>query len=158
MASIYRTAHEEEKRGPLSFKEKASAALRGLGSFEPLLSIASRGLAEDLPRPERLKAVAKLAKSCSTDRIHTHLETEKDPLVKEALAYAFVEAYHRRMGELDMALCNRYSAIGAQSAVEDRERYSMRARSQASSIMDDPLLTGGARSALESVALGRAQV
>ncbi len=158
MASIYRTAHEEEKRGPLTLREKAAAALSGLKLFEPLLAIASRALEEGLPREERLKAAAKLSGSSSTDRIFSHLEAEKDTFVMEALAYAFVEAYHRKMGELDMAMCSRYSALGARSALEEKDRYSSKARSQASAALDNPLLPRNARSALESVAYGRAQV
>ncbi len=158
MATIYRTIQDGEKRGPLTLREKAAAALSGLRSFEPLLSIASRGLDEELPRAERLKAVAKLAGSSSTDRIHSHLQCEKDPAVKEALAYAFVDAYQRKRGELDMAMCNRYSAMGAQSAVEEKARYIMKARSQAASVLQDgSLLTDGARSILESVSPGSAQ-
>lgn len=154
----YRKIFEDEKRGPLTFAEKAAAAFSGLRSFEPLLEIASRGLAEDLPREERLKAVARLASSTSTDRIFSHLEAEKDLYVKEALAYAFVEAHRRRLGDMDMAMCNRYSAMGAQTAVEEKMRYSGRARSQASAVLGSSLLTDGARSVLESVASGRPQV
>ncbi len=158
MANAYRKIFEEEKRGPLTFAEKAAAALSGMRSFEPLLEMASRGLATDLPRGERLKAVARLSASSSTDRIFTHLESERDHIVKEALAYAFVEAYNRRLGDLDMAMCNRYSAMGAQAAVEEKHRYSSKARSQASSILDSDNLTEGARSMLETVAYRRPQV
>lgn len=158
MATAYRRPFEEEKRGPLTLKEKAAAALSGMRTFEPLLEIASRGLAPDLPRGERLKAVSRLSASSSTDRIFSHLEPEKDPVVKEALAYAFVEAHHRRLGDMDMAMCNRYSAMGVRGAIEEKHRYSDKARSQAYSLLGSDNLTEGARSALESVARGRPQV
>ncbi len=158
MANAYRKIFEEEKRGPLTFAEKAAAAFSGMRSFEPLLEIASRGLASDLPRGERLKAAARLSASSSTDRIFAHLASERDLYVKEALAYAFVEAYNRKMGDMDMAMCNRYSAMGVRAAIDEKRGYSDKARSQASSVLDSDNLTEGARSVLETVAYRRPQV
>ncbi len=150
---------EGQKRGPLTFKEKASAAFSGLLRFEPLLEIASRKLDPQLPQAERLDAASALGKSNCTARIYRHLAEEKDSAVQEALAFAFVEAYHRRMGEFDMAMCNRYSALGALFAVEEKERYSSNARGLARAlIISGHINPPFAVSALESVAFGRPQV
>jgi hypothetical protein len=131
----YRDA-EAPSRGPLTFREKAGAALSGLARLEPLIEVASRGLDPALPKEERLKAARSLARSASTDRIFRHLEGEADPSVQDALSHAFLSSYRREMERYSDALCTRTSAMGAINTVAERDCYSFRAKGQAAGLME----------------------
>ncbi|MFN7991490.1 MAG: hypothetical protein U0R44_05010 [Candidatus Micrarchaeia archaeon] len=150
---------ERPLRGPLSFGEKAKAALIGLRKMEPLLEIASRGLERSMPQSERLKYASLLGRSVSTERIHAHLAGETDSAVQEALAYAFARAYARKLERFRDSLCGKHSAMGAIFIVAERDAYSNAARAQAADLINSgDIVSSSARAALESVAFGRAQV
>lgn len=134
---VYRDRPSSVKRGELTIREKTSAVLSGIRSFEPLVEIASSGLDVDkgLPQSARLKYAAKLAKSGTTDRILDHINKETDSLVKEVLIFGFVEAYKRAVSDFDMKLCTTYTAMGAGSIVQDKDNYSRKAIEQARSLL-----------------------
>ncbi|MBI5047227.1 hypothetical protein HZC07_05875 [Candidatus Micrarchaeota archaeon] len=138
-------------RGPLTFREKARAALFGLTTFHPLLEIVSRGLDPTLPREERIKYAVQLGKSTSTGRIYDHIVKEHDSVVSETLVYSFVEAYHRKLGAFTESLCNCYSAMAARTIAAEREQYKYQIIGQAATLLAVSTLSYHARSVLESV-------
>ena len=130
----YRTL-EGAQRGPLTFAEKARSALRGLLRLDPLLEINRSGMDPSLPREERFRYAHKLGNTASCLQVFDYLSDEKDPMVKEALAKSFLEAFTQTMKWYENSLCSIYTGVGSDMMRQERDEFAREARNMATSLL-----------------------
>ncbi len=151
MSDAYRKAGGS--RPPLTIGEKMMAAMKGLRRLEPLLEITIRGMDPALPRHERVRAAAELGRSAALERVHSFLEQEKDPLVKETLAYSFEEAYRRTIHYYENSMSMIFTVAGSDAVRSERDAFSREARLLARSVLGrDAGLSQVAKDAIRRVA------